>query len=182
MQSGGLQMKMSLQVTHRSGLCMLILFLNEILTSCAPAVPRTFPPEDYDGPIAEQPVLQQGDFWIYEAGNAARVESTGLYPNLASPLWVGRTWSYETEVRRAHLPSASTGSPMRGQVDCAVKGFDKLTVKAGNFAAFRCECDCELIIGEGQYQSGCGTWTMWYAPEGKKCDPDKNRAPPLQWN
>jgi hypothetical protein len=115
--------------------------------------------------MAEQPVFQQRDYWIYEAGNATRAKSTRLQSNLEVPLWVGKTWGYETEGRRANLPAASTGSPLRGQVDCAVKAVDKLTVRAGTFEAFRCKCDCELLIGEGQYQSGCGTWTIGYAPD-----------------
>jgi hypothetical protein len=160
-------MKFSLKIIHQSGLCLLILLLNESLTSCTPANHRALPPESYNGPTAEQPLFQKGDFWIYEAGNAARSKSTGLYPNLNFPLWIGKTWSYETEVRRAYLPPSSMGSPLRGQVDCAVKAVEKLTVRAGTFEAFRCECDCELLIGEGQYQSGCGTWTMWYAPDVK---------------
>jgi hypothetical protein len=160
-------MKCSLKIIHQSGLCLLIFLLNESLISCTPASPRALPPESYSGPMAEQPLFQKGDFWIYEAGNAVRTKSTGLYPNLNFPLWIGKTWSYETEVRRAYLPPSSMGSPLRGQVDCVVKAFDKLTVRAGTFEAFRCECDCELLIGEGQYQSGCGTWTIWYAPDVK---------------
>jgi hypothetical protein len=160
-------MKMSLKISHKSGFCLLILLLNEILTSCTPAVYRRLPPESYKGPMAEQPVLRQGDYWIYEAGNATRAKSTGLDSNLDFPLWIGKTWSYETEVRRANSPPTSKGSALRGQVDCAVKAFDKMTVKAGTFTAFRCECDCELLIGEGVYQSGCGVWTIWYAPDVK---------------
>jgi hypothetical protein len=158
---------MNIKTSYGPGLWLLILLLHEFLTSCTPAVSRAFPPQNYTGPMAEQPVLQKGDYWIYQAGNAARAKSTGLYPNLRFPLWVGKTWGYETEVRRANLPPSSTGSPLRGQVDCAVKAVDKLTVKAGTFETFRCECDCELLIVEGQYQSGCGTWTIWYAPEVK---------------
>ena len=160
-------MRLSLKIIHQSGLCLLIFLLNEFVTSCAPAVSRMIPPETTTDPSRSKPVFQKGDFWIYEAGNAARSKLTGLYPNLNFPLWIGKTWSYETEVRRAHLPPSSMGSPLRGQVDCVVKAFDKLTVRAGTFEAFRCECDCELLIGEGQYQSGCGTWTIWYAPDVK---------------
>jgi hypothetical protein len=167
-------MKISLENSHQSRLCLRVLLVTATLTSCTPVNHRAIPPESYSGPMAEQPLFQKGDFWIYEAGNAARTKSTGIYPNLNFPLWIGKTWSYETEVwsyetevRRAHLPPSSMGSPLRGQVDCAVKAVDKLTVRAGTFEAFRCECDCELLIGEGQYQSGCGTWTIWYAPDVK---------------
>ena len=160
-------MKISLKIPHESAFCLLLLLLNQFLTSCTPALSPALPPETYEGPVAEQPVLQQGDYWIYEMGNATRAKSTRLHPNLAFPLWIGKTWSYETAVRRANLPPISTNSLLRGQIDCSVKAFDKLTVKAGTFGAFRCECDCELLSGVGLYQSGCGAFTIWYAQDVK---------------
>jgi hypothetical protein len=159
--------KISIETFQQSRFCVRILLVTAILASCTPANHPALPPENYNGPIAEQPLFQKGDFWIYEAGNAVRSKSMGLYPNLNFPLWIGKTWSYETEVRRAYLPPSSMGSPLRGQVDCAVKAVDKLTVRAGTFEAFRCECGCELLLGEGQYQSGCGTRTIGYAPDVK---------------
>jgi hypothetical protein len=160
-------MKISLWVTRQSAFYLLTLIFNQFLTSCTPAVSQALPPENYEEPVAEEPVLQPGDYWIYEMGNATRAKSTRLHPNLAFPLWVGKTWSYETEVQRAYLPPTSGGSTLRGQVDCAVKAVDNLTVKAGTFVAFRCECSCELLIGEGIYQSGCGAFTIWYAQDVK---------------
>ena len=59
-------MKISLKTAHRFGFYFLILVLNEFLTSCTPAVSRAIAPENYNGPMAEQPVFQQGDYWIYE--------------------------------------------------------------------------------------------------------------------
>jgi len=160
-------MKISLKITHQSVFCLVVLLLNEFLTSCTPPVSRALPPESYKGPVAEQPVLQQGDYWIYEMGNVTRAKSTRLQPNLDFPLWIGKTWSYETEVRRVNSPPTSKASPLRGQIDCSVKAFDKMTVKAGTFGAFRCECDCELLSGVGIYQSGCGAFTIWYAQDVK---------------
>ena len=160
-------MKISLKITPQSAFCLLVLLLNEFLTSCTPPVFRALPPENYKGPVAEQPLLQQGDYWIYETGSATRAKSTRLYSNLAFPLWIGKTWSYETEARRANLPPISTSSPLRGQVDCSVKAFDKMTVKAGTFGAFRCECNCELLSRVGIYSSGCGAFTIWYAQDVK---------------
>ena len=90
-------MKISLETSHQTRLYLQILLVTAILTSCTPANHRVLPPESYNGPTAEQPLFQKGDFWIYEAGNAARTKSTGLYPNLNFPLWIGKTWSYETE-------------------------------------------------------------------------------------
>jgi len=160
-------MKISLKITHQSVFCLVVLLLNEFLTSCTPPVSRALLPENYKGPVAEQPVLQQGDYWIYEMGNVTRAKSTRLQPNLDFPLWIGKTWSYETEVRRVNSPPTSKASPLRGQIDCSVKAFDKMTVTAGTFGAFRCECDCELLSGVGIYQSGCGAFTIWYAQDVK---------------
>src|SRR4051812_31162958 len=147
--------------------CLMILLLNEILSCCSGAVSPALPPENYNGPRAEQPLLQSGDFWIYETGNGTRAKSTKLQANLAFPLWIGKTWSYETEVRKSNLPPAATPSPGRGRVDCLVKSIDELTVHAGKFSAFRCECLCELLTGVGQYLPGCGAWTIWYSPDAK---------------
>ena len=160
-------MKISLKIIHQSSFCLLVLLLNEFLTSCTPPVSRALPPENYKGPVAKQPVLQQGDYWIYEMGNETRAKSTRLYPNLAFPFWIGKTWSYETETRKFNSPPTSKASSARGQIDCSVKAFDKMTVKAGTFDAVRCECNCELLLGEGMYQSGCGAFTIWYAQDVK---------------
>jgi hypothetical protein len=59
-------MKISLKITQQSAFCLLVLLLNEFLTSCTPPIYRALPPENYKGPMAKQPVLQQGDYWIQE--------------------------------------------------------------------------------------------------------------------
>jgi len=154
-------------VGARSISLLAILFLTAAVAGCAPAAHSVFPPDNYQGPRAEQPVLQPGDFWVYESGNATRQKATGLYPNLEFPLWVGKSWSYESEARRANLPPSSTASPLRARVDCYVARFDQVSVRAGSFGAFECDCQCHLLTGIGQYEDGCGDWTLWYAPDVK---------------
>jgi hypothetical protein len=143
------------------------LFSAAMIASCAPAIHSVFPPESYRGPRAEQPLLQAGDFWVFELANATQQKSTGLYPNIEYPLWVGKTWSYEGEARRANLPPTSTASPLRTRIDCYAGGFNQVSVRAGSFGAFQCDCQCHLLTGIGSYEDGCGDWTLWYAPEVK---------------
>ncbi len=69
-------MRISLKTSHQSRLCVRILLVTAILTSCTPANPRTLPPESYSGPMAEQPLFQKGDFWI------SRAQLSGAYRNL----------------------------------------------------------------------------------------------------
>ncbi len=144
-----------------------VLFVCAVFASCAPTISLVRPPESYKGPLAEQPVLQQGDFWVYALGNGTRTKSTRLFPNIGFPLWVGKTWSYEGETRRRNLPPTSTASPLRTQVTCYVGAFHQVSVTAGTFGAFQCECQCELLPRLVGYQEGCGVWTDWYAAEVK---------------
>ena len=167
-------MKLSLKNSHRSGFCLLILFLHEFLTSCSllyrgPCHRRTTPDP---GGAAGIPTGRFLD--LRKLGNGTHAKSTRLYSNQNFPLWIGKAWRYEIEVRRGRFAAKQYGFPLAwtGRLRC--KAVDRLTVRAGTFEAFRCECDCELLIGEGQYQSGCGTWTIWYAPDIKNVHANKN--------
>ena len=55
------------------------------------------PPGLYKGPIAEQPVLQQGDYWIYQTVSLARGKTATLAANIGFPLWLGKVWTYDGE-------------------------------------------------------------------------------------
>jgi hypothetical protein len=57
----------------------------------------------------------------------------------------------------------STNSSEVTLLDCRVIVFNRITVVAGNFDAFECECQC-TILSAGYYESGCDAWTIWYAP------------------
>jgi hypothetical protein len=93
------------------------------------------PPENYKGPISEQPVIQQGDYWIYERGDLTRAKSTGLISNLHFPLWIGKTWRYNSGAHRPNQPPTSTTSPIPAWVECYVIAFRNVTVPAGTFGA-----------------------------------------------
>src|SRR6266536_4665460 len=147
----------------------LLLFLLQsalVVVSCGTTINQPTPPENYQGPIAAQPVIQQGDYWIYQRGDSTRAKSSRLLSNLDFPLWIGKTWRYESGARRLSQPP-STASSIPAWVECYVSAFREVTVPAGSFGAFQCECQCRLIGGEAFYQEGCGVWTIWYVPEVK---------------
>ena len=153
---------------------MRFLFLRLILLqsalivgSCTTTINQSTPPENYRGPIAAEPTIQQGDYWIYERGNSTRAKSTRLLSNIKFPLWIGKSWRYDIEARRRNQPPTSTASPIPVWAECYVAAFSDVTVAAGRFGAFQCECQCHLVGGEGFYQEGCGVWTIWYVPEVK---------------
>jgi hypothetical protein len=157
----------------------LLLFLLQsalVVVSCATTINQPTPPENYNGPIAAQPVIQQGDYWIYQRGDSTRAKSTRLLSNLDFPLWIGKTWRYESGARRPSQPPTSTASPIPAWVECYVVAFRDVTVPAGSFGAFQCECQCRLIGGEGFYQEGCGVWTIWYVPEVKNVAKTKTES------
>jgi hypothetical protein len=152
----------------RSSFLRLILLLSApIVISCAATVNQSTPPANYNGPIAVQPVIHAGDYWIYERPDSTRVKSARLLPNLEFPLWIGKSWRFESEARRRYPPSTSTTSPIPAWAECSVVTFGDITVQAGRFGAFQCECQCHVVGGEGIYQEGCGVWTIWYVPEVK---------------
>ena len=155
-----------LQVVHELALLFLVLLLNGFIVSCTPAIPLVTPPETYKGPVAESPALQQGDYWVYQRGNLTKVKTTALPANVGFPLWIGKTWSYEGQATR--IGQSPTGATPRipTRIDCHVTAFKQMTVAAGIFEAFECECQC-TVPSAGAYETGCNTWTIWYAPEVK---------------
>ncbi len=92
---------------------LLVLLQSAFVVSCATPINQPAPPENYKGPIAAQPVIQQDDYWIYERGYSTRVKSTRLLSNLDFPLWIGKTWRYESGANRPNQPPTSTASPTR---------------------------------------------------------------------
>ena len=74
--------------------CALLLFLalvlNEFVASCTPVIDAITPPETYKGPLAERPVLQPGEYWIYQRANLTRVKTTAFPTNVGFPLWIGK--------------------------------------------------------------------------------------------
>src|ERR1051326_1403444 len=117
----------------RSSVTGLLLF--GLISSCAPRIPPVPPPETYKGPVGEQPVLQKGDYWVYQRANQTRAKTTALMSNIGFPLWIGKIWSYDVEMRRAGSPA---NTPLRNpaRVECQATAFKPITVAAGTFDAF----------------------------------------------
>jgi hypothetical protein len=144
----------------------LVIFLSGLSLTCAPVTPPATPPETYKGPQAESPVLQKGEYWVYERANSTRVKTVGLAAKIGFPLWIGKSWSYEGEaLLRGQSPETSKRLRTPTRINCQATAFRQVTVTAGTFAAFECECQCEVLTGP--YDSSCGQWTIWYAPEVK---------------
>ena len=146
------------------------LLLLWALSSCAPSLPPIKPPENYRGPIGEAPTVTAADYWVYERADGRRTKSRpqDLLKNVSFPLWVGKWWSYETQGTRVRGQSLTERAPIRMNVECEVKSFDKIAVTAGTFEAFECKCQCTLVGGGGGvYTEDCGAWTLWYAPAAK---------------
>ena len=141
------------------------LLLGVIVAGCAPAAPAVMPPQNYNGPVAEEPQAQPNDFWIYQVANQTRVKATKLFEPIGFPLWIGKSWSYESEALLRGQPSTSKASRAPTQITCVALAFKEITVPAGTFNAFQCDCDCRVF--SGTYDSSCGQWTLWYAPDAR---------------
>lgn len=147
-------------------LLSLIAMTCGLLSSCAPTVQLPTPPENYKGPIAEQPAIQKGDYWVYERGGTTKLKTGSLYPNLDFPLWIGKKWTFPGSASRVGTPQNSKVPRLNANIDCYVTKFERVTVGAGRFDAFKCECDCNVIAGP-EYEPGCGQWIIWYAPDAR---------------
>ena len=135
------------------------------LAGCAPPLALVALPENYQRQIAERPVLERGEYWAYERANLTRVKSTTLAPNLGFPLWIGKTWSFPGEALVIGRNAPTSKAPrIPTETNCQVVALEEITVTAGTFAAFRCQCECAVT---GQPERGCGVSTLWYSPEVK---------------
>ena len=151
------------KVTSANHLLLPVLVLCGLVASCAPRHSPPLPPADYKGPIAEQPTEDSGSSWVYESAHGRRGTMRNLLGNYGFPLWVGKSWSYEsTAIIEGENPEKAFRLPT--EIDCNVLSFKQITVIAGTFGAFQCVCDC-IIVGEPEIS--CNQWTLWYAPEVK---------------
>ncbi len=133
--------------------------------SCAPRLLSERPPENYQGPVVEGPVLQSEDYWIYRRadGDRVKVGAGNLLAKVEFPLWIGRIWKFPSTASLMGQPVAS--HRIATEVECEAVAFRLITVPAGTFEAFECQCRC-TVIG-GPYDPWCGDWTIWYAPQVK---------------
>jgi hypothetical protein len=152
----------------------IILFLQSVALAiltitygCAPtSLPRR-PPEIYQGPVAEGPLLQAGDYWIYSRADGSRMKlgAGTLLSRLEFPLWVGRVWKFDTTAPMRGGPTAGRRTDV--EVECVATAFESVTVTAGQFEAFQCKCQCTVFGLNDVYDENCGTWKVWYAPQAK---------------
>jgi len=144
--------------------CWIRLILTGIpLSACTPVPPPVTPPASYTGPVAEQPLGQAGDYWIYQSVGEVRMKTTKLVEQIGFPLWVGKTWNYEGGALLRGQPATSKANRTPTKIECYTTSFTEVTVPAGTFKAFKCECKCSII--SLQYDPSCGEWTIWYAPD-----------------
>ena len=156
---------------RKAGLALIIraswiLLISGLIGSCAPGPSSSMLPANYRGPIAEAPILKSGDYWVYERGDGRRVRGTeALLGQLRFPLWVGKSWSFEGVAYFEDDPGKTLSTST--EVDCEVLSFKQITVTAGTFGAFQCQCQCTVVSAGIGISQDCGRWTWWYAPEAK---------------
>jgi hypothetical protein len=153
---------MSTQLRAVYALLFCFIFLAGLISSCASSTPPSTPSENYKGPIAERPMLQNGDFWVFEHANGTKSKTTVLPSNIEFPLWKAKTWSYASEALKRGQPATSKASRIPVRIECTAVSFKSVTVTAGTFEAYECECQCNVVVG--RYDTDCGGWTFWYAP------------------
>ncbi len=136
------------------------------IIACAPTdLPRR-PAQNYQGPIAEGPILQADEYWIYSKADGTRMKlgAGTLLTKIEFPLWLGRVWKYADTASMLGGPETGHRTPV--EIDCTATAFESITVSAGTFEAFRCNCRC-TVPGVGFYERDCGSWNAWYAPQVK---------------
>lgn len=145
----------------------LLLLACGFILSCAPRVLSERPPENYRGPLAEGPVLQAEDYWIYRRadGNRVKVGAGNLLSKVEFPLWIGRIWKFQGSASLQGHPVATRRIPT--EIECEAVAFRPITVPAGSFEAFECRCECTVPGTTTVYDPGCGRWTLWYATAAK---------------
>ena len=144
----------------------LKLFVLIFITGCAPTALPRLPSDKYQGPVADGPILQADDYWIYGKTDGSRMKlgAGTLLSKLEFPLWLGKTWKYADSASMLGGPVTGRRTPV--EIECVAAAFESITVTAGTFEAFRCQCQC-TVPAAGFYDADCGTWNAWYAPRAK---------------
>ena len=146
-----------------------ILFLFGLIVGCTTPQAPLKPPVNYTGPITEGPILKQGYYWVYETVHGRRfTRGSGTVLGRPSfPLWVGKWWSFETGGYLEGRDPGETPHSIAMEMLCKVVGFEQMTVVAGTFNAFQCQCTCGVLFPGPSTDPYCGKTTYWYAPEVK---------------
>ncbi|HEY2986962.1 MAG TPA: tetratricopeptide repeat protein, partial [Candidatus Binatia bacterium] len=143
------------------------VLMDSLIYSCAATLPpSTKPPENYQGALAEVPVHQQEDYWIYQEadGRTLKVRARSYPMTVDFPLWIGRSWSYSRDSLSRGRTGPSNASRTPVETTCEVMAFRPINVAAGTFEAFECNCKCRVSGSSTIYDPECGQYTIWYAP------------------
>jgi len=95
----------------------------------------------------------------YVSGDGKRVARPHSQ-SLVFPLSVGRQWKVDGK----GVTAAGSDATLEG--NCKVSAYEKVTVKAGAFDAFKVECDNEFYI-YGSRTRGTQRLVLWYSPDVK---------------
>ena len=156
------------RVQSRSQAAALMFLVIGFVNGCTPtALPSRPTDSNYKGPIAEGPVLQADEYWIYGKTDGSRMKlgAGTLLSRIEFPLWLGRVWKYPDTA--SMLGGSVTGRRTDVEIECVAAAYEPITVTAGTFEAFRCKCQCTVSGMIGVYNEDCGTWNAWYAPQAK---------------
>ena len=145
----------------------LMFLVGSYTYGCAPATLPQRPTDNYKGPIAEGPILQSDDYWIYRRADGTRMKlgAGTLLSQIEFPLWLGKVWKSASTASKLGGPVTGRRTPV--EIECVAAALESITVTAGTFEAFRCDCQCTVSGMIGVYDDNCGTWIVWYAPQAK---------------
>ena len=143
------------------------LFASLFFFGCVPAPSLPTPPENYRGPMAEGPVVQPGDYWVYQRGDGSKIKRGAgiMLSHVAFPLWLGKRWTDDGEARMVDQPDTTKAFRTPVRIECTATQWQRIVVLAGTFESFECKCQCKTLLP--QYAPDCGSWTVWYAAEAK---------------
>ena len=80
---------------------------------------------------------------------------------------MGKWWSFESAGYFEDRDPRKFPHDIAMEIDCKVVSFEQITVIAGTFGAFQCQCICGVSFPGYSIDPFCGQWTYWYAPEVK---------------
>ncbi|MDH3443319.1 MAG: hypothetical protein OEN50_05290, partial [Deltaproteobacteria bacterium] len=144
---------------------IFLSLLAGLTNSCGPTVLPQRPPEGYQGLVVEGPIVGMDDYWIYQRPDGSRVKLGAGNPlyRIEFPLWVGKIWRFSsTATSILNRPAGTASIPV--EIECFAASLESITIKAGNFDAFECRCECMIAGATGGFERFCGKRTFWYAP------------------
>jgi hypothetical protein len=111
---------------------------------------------------------------VVDGNGKVIVEIKPFAPALKFPLAIGTRW------RAPYVAyTGYNGLIWEGESDCETKAYEKITVQAGTFNAFRIECRDKW---QASAMTGYTHSTRWYAPEAAGVVKSEQREDPARWN